>query len=55
MINTNNVTKGKSDESSKIKQIGMDQTSNVEDEEIADDNISLNKLYNRRHTAITKH
>ena len=55
VINTNNATKRKSDESSKIEQIGMDQTSNVEDEEIADDNISLNKLYKRRHTVITKH
>ena len=41
MINTNNATKGKSDESSKIEQIGMDQTSNVEDEETDDDNIPL--------------
>ena len=55
MINTNNVTKGKSDESSKIEQIGMDQTSNVKDEEIDDDNISLSKLYKCRHTTITKH
>ena len=55
MINTNNVTKGKSDESLKIEQIGMDQTSNVEDEEIDDDNISLSKLYKHRHTTITKH
>ena len=55
VINTNNVTKGKSDESSKVEQIGMDQTSNVEDEEIDDDNISLNKLYKHRHTTITKH
>ena len=54
MINTNNVTKGKSDESSKIEQTGMDQTSNVEDEEIDDDNIPLNKLYKRCHTTITK-
>ena len=55
MINTNNVTKGKSDESSKIEQIGMDQTLNVEDEEIDDDNISLSKLYKDCHTTITKH
>ena len=45
VINTNNATKGKSDESSKIEWIGMDQTSNVEDEEIDDDNIPLKKLY----------
>ena len=52
---TNYATKGKSDESSKIEQIGMDQTSNVEDEETNDDNIPFNKLYNHRHTVITKH
>ena len=55
VIKTNDATKGKSDESSKIEQIGMDQTSNVEDEETNDDNISFNKLYNHRHTVITKH
>ena len=54
MINTNNATKGKSDESSKIERIGTDQTSNIEYEEIDDDNIPLNKLYKRRHTTITK-
>ena len=37
MINTNNATKGKSDESSKIEQIGVDQTSNIENKEIDDD------------------
>ena len=51
----NYATKGKSDESSKFEQIGMDQTSNVEDEETNDDNIPFNKLYNHRHTVITKH
>ena len=55
MINTNDATKGKSDESLKIEQIGMDQTSNVEDEETDDDNIPLNKLNKHRHTVITKH
>ena len=55
VINTNNATKGKSDESSKIEQIGTNQTSNIEDEEIDDDNISLSKLYKHRHTTITKH
>ena len=49
VINTNNATKWKSNESSKIEQIGMDQTSKVEDEEIAYDNISLNKLYKPYH------
>ena len=52
MININDATKGKSDESTKIEQIGMDQTSNIENEETDDDNIPLNKLYMRRH--ITK-
>ena len=37
VINTNNATKGKSDESSKIEQIGVDQTSNIENKEIDDD------------------
>ena len=37
MININDATKGKSDESTKIEQIGMDQTSNIENEEIDDD------------------
>ena len=55
VINTNDVTKWKSDESSKIEQIGINKTSNVKDEEIDDDNIPLNKLYRRHHTAITKH
>ena len=32
VINTNNATKGKSDKSSKIEQIGVNQTSNVENE-----------------------
>ena len=41
MINTKNATKEKSDESSKIKQIGSDRTSNVEDEEKYNDNIPL--------------
>ena len=44
VINTNDAIKGKSDESSKIEQIGMDQTSNVEDEEIDGENIPLNKI-----------
>ena len=44
MINTNDAIKGKCDESSKIEQIGMDQTSNVEDEEIDGENIPLNKI-----------
>ena len=44
MINTNDAIKGKSDEYSKIEQIGMDQISNVEDEEIDGDNIPLNKI-----------
>ena len=55
MINTNNATKGKSDESSKIEQIGTNQTSNIEDEEIDNDNIPLNKLYKCCHTTITKY
>ena len=55
VINTNDATKWKSDKSSKIEQIGMDQTSNVEDEETNDDNIPLNKLYKRHYTTITKH
>ena len=37
VINTNNATKSKSDESSKIEQIGVDQTLNVENEEMDDD------------------
>ena len=45
VINTNDATKWKSNESSKIEQIGTNQTSNVEDEEIDDDNISLNKFH----------
>ena len=55
VINTNNVTKGKSNESSKVKQISIDQTSSVEDEETDDDNIPLNKVYKRHHNTITKH
>ena len=55
VISTNDATKGKSDESSRIEQIWMDQTSNVEDEETDDDNIPLNKLYKYCHSAITKH
>ena len=55
VINTNDATKWKSNESSKIEQIGTNQTSNVEDEEIDDDNIPLNKLYKRHHTTITKY
>ena len=55
VINTNNATKGKSDESSKIEQIGTNQTSNIEDEEIDNDNIPLNKLYKCCHTTITKY
>ena len=48
VINTNDATKGKNDKSSKIQQIQIDETSNVEDGEIDDDN----KCH---HTAITKH
>ena len=55
VINTNNATKGKSNESSKIKQIGIYQTSSVKDEETGDDNIPLNKLYKHRHNTITNH
>ena len=55
VINTNDATKWKSDESSKIEQIGIDKTSNVEDKEIDDDNIPLNKLYKHCHITITKH
>ena len=44
-----------SDESLKIEQIGTNQTSNNEDEETDDNNIPLNKLYKRFHTAITKY
>ena len=33
VINTNNATKGKSDKSSKIEQIGANQTSNIEHED----------------------
>ena len=55
MINTNDATKGEIDKSSQIEQIRIDQTSNVEDEEIDDDNIPLNKLYKRHHTTITKY
>ena len=47
--------KEKSDESLKIEQIGMNQTSNIEDEETDDDNIPLNKLYKRCHTTITQY
>ena len=54
MINTNNATKGKSNESSKIKQIGIYQTSSVKDEETDYDNIPLNKLYKHCHSAIKK-
>ena len=55
VINTNNVTKGKSNESSKVKQISIDQTSSVKGEETDDDNIPLNKLYKHRHNTITNH
>ena len=55
MINTSDATKGKSDESLRIEQIGTDQTSNVEDEETDDDNIPPNKLYKCRHITITNH
>ena len=44
-----------SDESLKIKQIGTNQTSNIQDEETNDDNIPLNKLYKCFHTKITKY
>ena len=39
----------------KLKKIGLDQTSNIEDKETNDDNIPLNKLYKRCHTTITNH
>ena len=45
MINTNDATKWKNYESSKFEQIEMDQTSNVDNEEIDDDNIPLNKFH----------
>ena len=54
MINTNDATKGEIDKSSQIEQIRIDQTSNVEDEEIDDDNIPLNMLYKCRHTSKNK-
>ena len=54
MINTNDATKGEIDKSSQIEQIRIDQTSNVEDEEIDDDNITLNMLYKCRHTSKSK-
>ena len=41
MIHTNDATKGENDKSSQIEQIKIDQTSNVEDEEIDDDNKPL--------------
>ena len=44
VINTNDATK-KNYESSKFEQIEMDQTSNVDDEEIDDENIPLNKFH----------
>ena len=53
-INTNDATKGENDNDSQIEQIRIDQTSNVEDEEIDDDNIPFNMLYNRRHTSKNK-
>ena len=55
MINTNDVTKGKSDESLRIEKIRTDQTSNVEDEKTDNDNIPLNKLEKCHHTTIIKH
>ena len=45
----------KSDDNSKIEQIGTDETSNDEEEEIDDDSIPLNKLYKCCHNAIRKH
>ena len=45
VINTNDATKWKNYESSKFEQMGMDQTSNVDDEEIDGDNIPLNKFH----------
>ena len=52
MINTNG--KGKSDENSKIEQLGTDQTSNNENGESNDDNIPLNKLKLYKHHHSTK-
>ena len=54
VINTNDATKWKKWWNLKIEQIGMNQTSNVEDEEIDDDNIPLNMLYKRQHTSKNK-
>ena len=48
VININDATKGKNDESSKIEQIWTDKISNDEDGETDNDN-------KRHHTAITKH
>ena len=49
------MTKGKSDESSKVEQLAMDQTSNDENEKSNDDNnIPLNKLKLYKHHHSTK-
>ena len=39
----------------KNEQIRTDQTSNVENKEIDNNNIPLNKLYKRHHTTVTKY
>ena len=50
MINTNNATKRKSDKSSKIEQIGADQTLNVKNEEIDDAHNSQASPYHNNKT-----
>ena len=55
VINTNDATKWKKWWNLKIEQTGTNQTSNVEDEEIDDDNIPLNKIYKHCHTIKIKH
>ena len=45
VINTNNATKGKSDKSSKIEQIGANQTSNVENEDFFFWRRNINPFY----------
>ena len=48
------MAKEKSDENSKIEQLGTDQTSNNENGESNDDNIPLNKLKLYKHHHSTK-
>ena len=55
VINTNDATKGKSDEISKLNKWGWTKLQNVEDEKSSDDNIPLNKIYKHHHTTKTKH